>query len=142
MKKIILSGLVGDEITAANIRPQLNGAAGDDIGVHLSSIGGLVSAGLEIFNLFRDYRRDYPAARMTLSMKGEVASMASYLAVNPAFDLVAAEDNASGTTRGLITSRSRRAATPLRRLAVVSRATTLPCLSIATRPQSASASSR
>jgi ATP-dependent protease ClpP protease subunit len=94
MKKIILSGDVGWEITVDDIRKKLDEAAGADIDVHLASPGGSVFQGIEIFNLFRDYKREHPAAQMMLTIKGEAASMASYIAVNPAWDLIAAEDNA------------------------------------------------
>ncbi len=94
MIKIILSGDIGWEITAEKIRKQLNDASGQDLEVQIASPGGSVFEGLEIYNLFRDYKRDYPSAQLLATIKGEAASMASYLAMNPAFDILAAEDNA------------------------------------------------
>ncbi|MBN1532102.1 MAG: Clp protease ClpP [Spirochaetes bacterium] len=95
MEKIILSGVIGDDITPQTVRKELDAAAGSDIEIHLASPGGYVDAGLEIYNAFLDYRRNHPAAQMILTVKGEAASMASYLAMNPAFHPVRAEANAT-----------------------------------------------
>lgn len=95
-KKIIISGEIGFFGTLpSDVRAQLVGAAGSDIDVHISSPGGFVFDGFEIYNLIRDYKRDYPAAQITITIKGEASSMASYLVVNPVADLVLAEDNAT-----------------------------------------------
>lgn len=94
MKKLILSGDIGWEIRVWEIRNFLDEANGADIEVHLASPGGYIFDGIEIYNLFRDYKRNNSNAQMMLIIKGEAASMASYIAVNPAWDLVAAEDNA------------------------------------------------
>lgn len=94
MKTIVISGEIGfGGIAAETVRKELNAARGEDIEVHFSSPGGSVFAGIEIFNLFRDYKRKHPGARLTSRIIGLAASMASYLAVNPAFDIVTAEDN-------------------------------------------------
>ncbi len=50
--------------------------------------------GIQIFNLIRDYKRDNPNARITITLKGLAASMASYIAAVPVADMVVAEDNA------------------------------------------------
>ena len=94
MKKIIISGEIGWDVMPSDIREQLDSAKGADLDVHIASPGGYVYDGLEIYNMFRDYKRDYPKSQNIATIKGVAASMASYLAVNPAFDLVAAEDNA------------------------------------------------
>ena len=91
---INISGEIGCDVTPNKIKKQLDAAKGKDIDVHITSPGGFVFDGIEIFNAFRDYKKQYPKAQMMLTIKGLAASMASYLAVNPAFDLVAAEDNA------------------------------------------------
>lgn len=91
---INISGEIGWDVMPEDIKKQLNDAKGKDIEVHIASPGGFVFDGIEIFNAFRDYKKQYPKAQMMLTIKGLAASMASYLAVNPAFDLVAAEDNA------------------------------------------------
>jgi len=93
MKKIVISGGIGYEITPNSIRAQLPDN-GDDIEVNIASPGGFVFEGLEIFNMFRDYKRNNPGAQMMLTIKGLSASMATYLSVCDAFDLIAAEDNA------------------------------------------------
>lgn len=91
---IDINGEIGWDIIPADIKKQLDAAKGKDIDVHIASPGGFVFDGIEIFNAFRDYKKQYPKAQMMVTIKGLAASMASYLAVNPAFDLVAAEDNA------------------------------------------------
>lgn len=94
MKKIILSGEIGWDVSPDKVRNQINEAKGDDIDVQISSPGGFVFDGLEIYNMFSEYRRENPKTQMLLTLKGLVASMASYIASNPAFDIVKAEDNA------------------------------------------------
>lgn len=94
MKKIIINGEIGWDVTTQGVRAELDAAAGDDLDIQIASPGGYVSTGLAIFNLFRDYKREHPGAQIVATIKGVAASMATYLAVNPAFDLVAAEDNA------------------------------------------------
>ncbi len=89
-----ISGEIGWDITPEDVKKQLAVAKGKDIDVHLASPGGFVFDGIEIFNALRDYKKDYPKCQMMLTIKGLAASMASYIAVNPAFDMVTAEDNA------------------------------------------------
>ncbi len=93
-KVITISGEIGWEVTSQTIRDQLKAAGGEDIDVHIATPGGFVSTGLEIYNLFRDYKRNNPGVKMLATLKGIVASMGTYLSVNPVFDLVVAEDNA------------------------------------------------
>ena len=94
MKKIVISGQIGYEVTAEKIRNRMNEAAGDNLDVKLSSPGGFVFDGLEIYNLFSEYRREYPQSQLFLTLMGDASSMASYIATNPAFDIVRAENNA------------------------------------------------
>lgn len=94
IKIINISGEIGWDVRPAGIRDQLAAAAGADLDVNIASPGGFVFDGIEIFNMFRDYKRKYPSSQMSVTLKGLAASMASYLAVNPVFDLIAAEDNA------------------------------------------------
>jgi ATP-dependent Clp protease, protease subunit len=94
MNIINISGEIGWDVMPDDIKKQLAEAKGKDIEVHVASPGGFVFDGIEIFNAFRDYKKQYPKAQMMLTIKGLAASMASYLAVNPAFDYVLAEDNA------------------------------------------------
>jgi len=94
MIKITLSGEIGWEIYPEDIRNQLKEAGGKDIEVHMVSPGGSVMDGIEIFNMFRDYKRENPDSQNILMIKGMAASMATYIAMCPAFDLVVAEDNA------------------------------------------------
>jgi len=94
MIKIVLSGEIGWDIYPDEIREQLDRANGEDLDIHIASPGGGVMSGIEIFNMFRDYKRDHPKSQIMATIKGMAASMASYIAMNPAFDLVLAEDNA------------------------------------------------
>jgi ATP-dependent protease ClpP protease subunit len=94
MKIINISGEIGWDVTPENIKSELTAAQGADLDVHIASPGGLVFAGIEIYNQFRDYKRQFPNAQLMVTVKGLAASMASYLAMNPVFDIVSAEDNA------------------------------------------------
>ena len=87
MKVIAISGVIGWDVTAKDIRSELDKAGGEDIEVQVSSPGGLVYDGLEIFNLIRNYE-----GSKTARLMGLAASMASYIVM--AGDEVIAEDNA------------------------------------------------
>lgn len=87
--KITLQGIVGYDITAADIRAQLAAAAGPvDLLIH--SPGGSVFEGVAIYNAIRDHRRAGHA--VTATVTGIAASMATYIAMSA--DSVAVEDNA------------------------------------------------
>ena len=94
MNVINLSGEIGWDIIPADVKKELFAFNGQDVETHIASPGGFVFDGIELFNAYRDYKRQFPNAQMMLTIKGLAASMASYFAMNPAFDLVAAEDNA------------------------------------------------
>ena len=94
IKKIIISGEIGWEVMPADIRRQLSFANGADLDIDLSSPGGSVIRGIEIYNMFRDYKKTFPKSQIIMTIKGIAASMASYLISNPAIDLRVAEDNA------------------------------------------------
>ena len=93
-KKITISGEIGWDYTSTSVRDSLREAKGGDIELEIASPGGDVFDGIEIYNAIRDYKRDNPKSQIMATLKGLVASMASYIASNPAIDLVAAEDNA------------------------------------------------
>ena len=86
MKIIPISGIIGWDISAKEIRAALDTAGGEEIEVQIASPGGFIYDGLEIFNLIRNYK----GAKSTRLM-GMAASMASYIAM--AGDRVIAEDN-------------------------------------------------
>ena len=94
MKKITISGEIGSDVRPDDVRSQLVAAHGDDIDIHIASPGGYVSDGIEIYNMIRDYKRENPGIQIMATLKGYAMSIASYLAVNPAIDMVVAEDNA------------------------------------------------
>lgn len=87
MKKIKLSGMIGYEVTPDYVRAQLDAANGEDVSIEISSPGGYVFDGLEIFNLLRNY-----PGNTEIHLMGLAASMASYIAM--AGKKVVAEDNA------------------------------------------------
>ena len=95
MKKIILSGEIGWDIEPFMVRAQLEDAGGEDLDVHFSGPGGSIFPGIEIFNMFRDYKREHPGVQMISNVKGIAASMMSYLVINEVFDMVTVEDNAA-----------------------------------------------
>jgi ATP-dependent protease ClpP protease subunit len=94
MQNIIISGEIGWDVMPSDIRTQLDKAQGADVDIHISSPGGFVFEGIEIYNLIKDYKTQYPDAQIMATLKGLAASMASYIASNPAIDIVTAEDNA------------------------------------------------
>lgn len=87
MKTISISGAIGWDITPDNIRKQLDEADGDDLDIQVSSPGGFVTDGLEIYNLIRNYK-----GKKTTHLMGMAASMGSYIVM--AGDKIVAEDNA------------------------------------------------
>lgn len=86
MKTIVISGAIGWDVSPSDIRRQLAEAKGEAIDVEISSPGGFVTDGLEIYNMIRNY----PGQKAT-HITGLAASMASYIAL--AGDKVTAEGN-------------------------------------------------
>lgn len=87
MKTIPISGVIGWDVTAQGIRDALKEANGDAVTFDISSPGGYIGAGLEIFNLIRNY-----SGETTAKLSGYAMSMAAY--IPQACDNVMAEDNA------------------------------------------------
>ena len=87
MKIVAISGVIGWDVEPSDIRTALNEANGEDVRVEISSPGGFVMPGLEIFNLIRNYK-----GVTETRLSGQAASMASYIAL--AGDRLVAEDNA------------------------------------------------
>ena len=87
MKNITISGVIGWDTTPQDLREALKAANGDDVEITISSPGGLVFSGLEMFNLIRNY-----AGHTTARLSGYAMSMASYIPL--AADRIVAEDNA------------------------------------------------
>jgi len=84
-----------DLITLKQVENHLTQAAGNDIEVDFSSIGGLVGVGTDIYFAFRDYKRNNPNAQMILNIKSQAASMASHIASGEFWDIVTVEDISS-----------------------------------------------
>lgn len=87
MKIVAISGVIGWDVEPSDIRTALNEANGEDVRVEISSPGGFVMPGLEIFNLIRNY-----TGATEMRLVGQAASMGSYLAL--AGDKTVVEDNA------------------------------------------------
>ena len=86
-KVLALSGIIGWDVDTKGVRTFLDESAGEDIEVQISSPGGYVYPGLEIFNLLRNHD-----GKITTRLMGLAASMASYIAM--VGDHIIAEDNA------------------------------------------------
>lgn len=87
MKTFNISGVIGWDVTAQDVREFLRGAAGEPVKFVFSSPGGFVSVGLEIHNAIRDYPGETIAV-----LSGFAMSMASYIPM--ACDKILVEDNA------------------------------------------------
>lgn len=87
MKQISISGIIGWDSTAQQLREALAAAGGEAVELVFSSPGGFVGEGLEMYNLVRNY----PGAT-TARLSGYAMSMASYIPL--AADRIVAEDNA------------------------------------------------
>lgn len=74
MKIIVIDGVIGWDITTDEVRDQLKEANGEDVLVEISSPGGLISQGLTIFNLLKNYQ-----GRVDTHIIGQAASMATYI---------------------------------------------------------------
>ncbi len=74
--KIIIEGIIGWDVTAEDVREQLAKAGTDDIDVEIASPGGLISEGLTIYNVLKNYN-----GNVNTHLVGVVASMATYIAM-------------------------------------------------------------
>lgn len=90
---VLVSGVIGWDVTGADIAASLEDAGGDDLEIHISSLGGSVFVGTQIFNLLRAYKTQYPNAQIAITITGVAASMGSYLAASDVAYLVRAYDN-------------------------------------------------
>jgi len=98
MPKIIeISGVIGIDVTANDIRQLLNEANGQPIVAEIGSPGGLVIEGIEIFNLFRIYTGHTTARIMSLA-----GSMSAIIPL--AFDKIEAFSNSIFFVHQAITS--------------------------------------
>jgi ATP-dependent protease ClpP protease subunit len=88
-------GEIGWGLYAADLMRQLKDSKGDDLTVRLSSVGGSIFDGADIFNALADHRRANPGITMNLEIKGVAASMASAIASSPAWDSVAVEETSA-----------------------------------------------
>jgi ATP-dependent protease ClpP protease subunit len=85
--KVVLSGAIGWDVRARDIRESLKSAGDSDIDLEISSPGGLVSEAFEIFNLIKNH-----PGKVNATLSGPVMSSATYIAM--AADTVRVEDNA------------------------------------------------
>ena len=87
MKTIQICGIIGWDCIPSEIRDALKAANGEDVLFEVSSPGGFIAPGLEIFNLIRNY-----TGKTIAKLSGYAMSMASYIPL--ACDEIQAEDNA------------------------------------------------
>lgn len=87
MKKILISGIIGKKVKPIDVRAALDEAKGEAVEIEISSEGGSVFAGVEVFNLIKNY-----AGQTTTKITSLAASIASYIAL--ASDRVEVEENA------------------------------------------------
>jgi len=87
MKTITISGEIGWDVEASDLRRALQAANGEDVEIVVNSPGGYVSHALEMYNLIRNY-----AGHTLVKLSGYAMSAASYIPL--AADRVVAEDNA------------------------------------------------
>ena len=78
-KKITISGEIGWDYTAANIRDSLSDAAGSDLDIDIVTPGGDVFDGIEIHNAIRDYKREYPKSQIMGTLKDSLHRWAPLL---------------------------------------------------------------
>lgn len=86
MKVVSISGTIGWDVSPDDVRTAITEAKGEPLDIQISSPGGFVLEGLEIYNLIRNY-----SGEKTTHLMGAAASMASYIAL--AGDTVRAEAN-------------------------------------------------
>ena len=84
---LIIDGVIGWDTTGRSVRHYLAAREGQAITVEITSPGGSVAEGLEIFNRLNNHE-----GRVTAIIMGEAASMATYIAL--AADVVEVECNA------------------------------------------------
>lgn len=87
MKTITIDGVIGWDVTAADIRQAIRDVKGEDLEIEINSPGGIVTEGIAIYNAIKNA----PGAK-TSRITGIAASMGSYIAL--AADRVTAEANA------------------------------------------------
>jgi len=87
MKEIILAGEIGLDVWPGQVRRDFDNAGGESVKLHISSPGGYVWDGIEIFNIIKNY-----SGRVDAVLSGLVASMGTYIAM--AANKIEAESNA------------------------------------------------
>lgn len=76
MKIINIRGVIGRDVKPEDIQRQLTEAKGQDIELQINSPGGLVTQGIEIFNMLDSYK-----GKLTKKVTGLAASMGSIIAL-------------------------------------------------------------
>lgn len=89
MKTIPISGVIGYDISANDIRDQLDAAKGDAVKCEISSPGGLAFAGIEIYNVLKNYKGE-----ISTHLMGLAGSAATYVAMAAPAERRTAEANA------------------------------------------------
>jgi ATP-dependent protease ClpP protease subunit len=90
-KKIVIDGIIGWDVYPSTIRKELENSK-EEIEIEISSPGGSVFDGFEIFNLIQDYSKNIN--KVDIVVTSLAASIASYIAV--------AGDTLSGKPNGTV----------------------------------------
>lgn len=86
MEPIVIDGIIGIHNNGRMLRDKLKEADGKDIKIEISSPGGFVYDGFEMYNIIKNY-----SGNVHMHIMGLAASMASYIAL--AGDKITAESN-------------------------------------------------
>lgn len=79
-------------ITADLLEQELQKAAGEDLEVDISSVGGYADVATDMIIILRDYKREFKNAELILNIKGMAASAASFFVAAEVWDLITVED--------------------------------------------------
>lgn len=90
MKTIYISGIIGYDVTANDIREQINPSSKERLRVIINSAGGYVSEGFEIYNILKSYK-----GGIEIVIGVMAASIASYIAMAAGYDSRKAFKNSS-----------------------------------------------
>lgn len=85
--KLNITGIIGLDYIPQTLREEIENKS-EDLEITLSSIGGIISSGIEIHNMISQY-----PGKTKVTLSGTVASIAAY--ISTAFDQVEAFDNAA-----------------------------------------------
>lgn len=86
------NGEIGYDLIPSMVSNDLKNANGDDITAKLSTPGGNIIDGGDMFISLLDYRKNNPDAKMILEIGSVAASYGSFLSASPVWDIVKVSD--------------------------------------------------